>query len=549
MVKKLLLTSQAIFGRQQSSILSAAMVITVTSLVSAVLGLFKNRLLITYFFGLAGGRQELDAYWVAFRLPELVFQLLVIGSLSAAFIPVYARCLKKGREEASLVASSVMNIVLLGFAVASIVIFVFANQFIQLITSTKNFSMEQVILAAQLTKIMLLAQFFFAVSNFLTGMIQAEQRFLVPALSPAVYNLGIIIGIVGLTPLLGIYGPAVGVVIGALMHLVMQIPLVWHLGYRYQPAIQLKLSGVGEMLRLMPPRIFAISVNQIELFATVFFATALPAGSLTIMNIATQLISAPIRVFSIPIGQASLPFLSQTVAEKAFLAYKKTLIQSLHQILFLALPAGMLLLILRIPLVRLVYGAAEFPWSATLLTGRVVALLSVSLFAQAAIQLLNRGYYALHNTKLPLWIALIAVIINISVAFLSVFVYEWGVLGLAAGISLASLVQMGLLLFFLLPYLGRGRDLWWEPVKMMLATAVMGLCLWAPLRLLDRYVFDTTRVIPLVGLTLVVSLIGGVVYLGLAWGLNIPELRAFGHLLGRLGNWRQVLKQTEEVLE
>lgn len=550
MVKKLLLTSQAIFGRQQSSILSAAGIITLSSLLSAFLGLWRNRLLVGSFFGTPEARLQLDAYWVAFRLPELIFQILVIGSLSAAFIPVFSKHLKQNRPEAFAIASSVMNIVLLIFGLLAIVIFIFAVPFTHLMTSA-NFSEAQIMLAAQLTRIMLLAQFFFAISNFLTGAIQAEQRFIIPALSPAAYNVGIILGIIFLSPVIGIYGPAIGVVIGACLHLLLQIPLARTLGFHYTPRIWWHHAGVREMVRLMPPRIFAISVNQIELFATVFFATALPTGSLTIMNIATQLMSAPVRIFSVPIGQASLPFLSKNVADGDKVIFKKTLLQSLHQVLFLALPAGMLLLILRVPLVRLAYGAAEFPWFATILTGKVVALLSVSIFATASNHVLTRAYYALHNTRLPLWISLVSVLINIIIAYLSVFVFGWEVLGLAVGVSTSAIVQMILLTIFIVPHLKplTAGELLASPIKMAGAAMCMALALWIPMRLLDRYVFDTTRVIPLLVLTVIVSLIGGLVYLSLAWFFRIAELDAFMQVFKKLGNWRGVLTQSTEVIE
>jgi putative peptidoglycan lipid II flippase len=542
--------SQKIFSRQQNSILSAATMITGSSLLSALLGLWRNRLLISRFFGDPVLEKQLDAYWVAFRLPELVFQLLVIGSLSAAFIPVYSAYKEKHRGEANHIASSMMNLVLLAFLILSSFIFFFAEQFNSMITSA-NFSPEQVILAAQLSRIMLLAQFFFAISNFLTGVIQAEQRFLIPALSPLAYNAGIIIGIIFLSPFIGIYGPAVGVVIGALLHLLLQIPLALKLGFIYRPVVDFTHKGVKEMLHLIPPRTLAISVNQLELFASVFFATALAPGSLTILNIAQALMSAPTRIFSAPIGQASLPFLSKEIARGEMSRFKETFTSSLHHIFFLALPAGMLLLILRIPLVRLAYGTPEFPWAATLLTGKAVAIFSLSLFAQGATLILVRGFYALHNTKIPFVVALISVFLNISFSYVTVFLLSWGVLGIAAAMSFSSISQFLMLMALLSRKVGgfNVRYLIGSPIKMLLASAAMGVGLWVPMRLLDRYVFDTTRVIPLIILTVIVGLIGAVVYLALAYLFRIQEVYSYTQLVHKVGNWRQALEESDEVIE
>lgn len=550
MVKNIFDTSKALLSRRQNSILTAAAVITGSSLLSALLGLWRNRLLIGYFFENPITRQQLDAYWVAFRLPELIFQLLVIGSLSAAFIPVYSTYKEKSRSEANHIASSMMNLVLLAFSLVSLVLFIFAEPFNNLITSV-NFLPHQIKLAAQLSRIMLFAQFFFAISNFLTGIIQAEQRFLIPALSPLAYNFGIIAGLIFLSPLIGIYGPAIGVVIGALLHLLLQLPLAKKLGYRYQPLITWQHPGFQEMLHLIPPRTLAISVNQLELFASVYFATALSSGSLTILNIAQALMSAPTRIFSVPLGQASLPFLSQEVAQGTLDKFKTTLLDSLHHILFLAFPASMLLLILRIPLVRLAYGAPTFPWSATLLTGKAVAIFSLSLFAQGGVHLLIRGFYALHNTKTPLLIALFSVFINIFFSYLSTFIFSWGILGLALAMTLASFFQFFVLLFLLFRSLGSFPlySLLLPPTKMLFAAAAMGLSLWLPMRLLDLYVFDTTRVLPLILLTLIVGLTGSLVYIFFCVRFHLPEVQAYARLLHKLGNWRQVLAQSEEAIE
>jgi putative peptidoglycan lipid II flippase len=550
MWQRFISSSRRLFSKEHSSILSAAVVITGSNLISALLGLMRNRMLIGRFFETESLQFQLDAYWVAFRLPELVFQLLVIGSLSAAFIPVYANYRRrKGEEESNHIASSMMNIVLLVFGFLSLVVFIFAEPFIRMITSV-NFSQEQVQLAANLSRIMILAQLFFAVSNFLTGIIQAHQRFLVPALTPVAYNLGIIAGIYFLTPLLGIYGAAVGVVIGAFIHLALQLPLAKNLGYRYSFRFDWKHPGVKEIIRLMPPRTLAISVSQIELFASVYFATSLSAGSLTILNIAQQLMSAPNRIFSIPIGQASLPFLSKTVAENNLAAFRKTLWSSLNQILFVGLPAGMLLLILRIPLVRLVYGAPEFPWQATLLTGKTVAVLALSLFAAGGNQILVRAYYALHNTKTPFFIGLTSVVVNISLSALFVFYYGWGVLGIALAMTLATLLQFGLLLWGLREHMGPWHFPQFLPFfKTLSASSVMGLGLWLPMRLLDQFVFDTTRTVPLIALTVIVGLIGGAVFMLLAYLLKIPELYAYQGLLKKVPLWQSIWSKSGEVIE
>lgn len=550
MVHSLLSTGRKILSRQSSSILSAASVITGASLISALLGLLRNRLLISRFFGTEILKAQLDAYWVAFRIPELVFQLLVIGAMSAAFIPVYSKYREKNEADANQMAASMLNLVLMLFFFLSVIIFVKAEWFNRMITST-NFSPEQVALAASLTRVMLVAQMFFAASNFMTGIIQANQRFLLPALSPLAYNVGIIIGIVGLSPYLGIYGPAWGVVLGALLHVLIQLPQALTLGFKPNWKLNLKHPGIKEMLRLMPPRVLAISVDQIELFASVYFTTALAPGSLTMLNLGQQLMNAPTRVFSVPIGQASLPFLSKEAVENRLEGFRRTLTQTLNQVLFLAFPASVLILVLRVPLVRLAYGAAEFPWTATLLTGKLVAIFAISIFAYGGIHVLARGYYALQDTKTPFLVALGSMLLSVVFMMINTKWLNWGILGIGLALSVSTLIQFEAL-FLLMDRKYRAID--WKLIissqwKTLMASVVMGILLWGPMRLLDKWVFDTTRTVPLILLTVIVGLIGGGAFLGLAKWLGVPELAAFTGVFNKFGKWKAILAESNEVLE
>lgn len=550
MVKKLLATSEKLFQSQSSSILSAATVITGANLLSAFLGIVRNHLLVSRFFGTEMLRQQLDAYWVAFRIPELVFQLLVVGALSAAFIPIYNKYRESDQEDANRMAASMMNIVILVFVGLSAIIFIGAEPFNRLITST-SFTVDQVNLAATLTRIMLLAQLFFAASNFMTGVIQANQRFLVPALSPLAYNLGIILGIVILSPMIGIYGPAVGVVVGALFHLLIQWPFAKKLGFHLQPKINWQHPGVKEMGRLMLPRALAISVDQVELMVSVYFATALSAGSLTMLNLAQQLMNAPLRIFSVPIGQASLPFLSAESAKGSMDKFKQTLTQTLNQVLFLAFPASALLLVLRIPLVRLAYGAAVFPWSATLTTGRLVALMTLAIFAYGVFHIMIRAFYALHDTKTPFWVALGSVVLVVILMAWLVWGWGTGVMGIGLALTIANILE-AVVLTIIIQWKYRVIDiklLIGSQIRIVFISCLMGLALWGPMRFLDTWVFDTTRTLPLVGLTVIVTGFGLGVYLFLAWLCRVAELRPFVRLIKKLNGWRAVLSASDEVLE
>lgn len=519
---------------KQSSVFVAAVILMIAVLASRLLGLLRDRFLAAYFFDGASAGQ-LDIYFAAFRLPDMVFQLLVVGALSAAFIPVFTHYLVKDKLEAWHVASTVISLGVAGFLGLSGLIFFLAEPLSQLIAP--SFSVQDLALMVTITRWLLLAQLSFLVSNFLTGILQSEQLFIVPALSPIVYNLGIILGTWLLSPIWGIFGPVAGVIFGAALHFLIQLPFVRALGFRFKWSFDWRHPGVRRIGRLMLPRTLALAISQIELTVAVFIATGLPAGSLAIFYFAQHLNSLPVGLFGATIGQAALPSLAKNAHEEASLIkFKQLFISSLNQVLYLSMPAGMMLLILRLPAVRLAFGAKNFPWEATILTGQVVALFALSVFAQSAIQILVRGFYALGNTKTPFIIGSVSVLANVILSFLLVYRYNWGVLGLAGAISLASFIQITLLFISINKLLhGFSIDEFWAPlVKMTAATIITGIGLYVPFRWLDQYVFNTARTIELIGFSLLTGVIGVGVYLCLTNLFKIKEANRFIETLKRL---------------
>jgi len=543
MVKNLIKNSRHLLNRRQNSILSAASVLMVTVLLSRLLGLLRDRFLAGTFF--ADKAWQLDVYFAAFRLPDMIFQLLVVGALSAAFIPVFTQYIQTKKHQAWHIASSVITIGLVLFVLLGLVLFIFAAPLNQLIAP--SFTPLQLALMTRLTRLLILAQASFLVSNFITGILQSHQHFLIPALSPLAYNLGIIFGILVLSPLIGIYGPVIGVILGAFLHLLVQLPLVKRIGFHYRPSFDIKHPGVRRIGRLMLPRTLALAVSQIELTVAVFIATSLSPGSLAIFYFAQHLNALPVGLFGATIGQAALPSLSRQQNSASIDKFKQLFLSSFNQILYFSLPASMILLVLRIPMVRLAFGARGFPWQATLLTGKVVAFFAISVFAQAVIQILVRAFYALANTRTPLVLGTLAVILNVCLSFVFVYQFNLSILGLALAISLASFFHAGLLLF----YLNRAvngfdkRVLLTPFFKMALATALTGLALWLPLRILDRYVLNTAKTFQLLILTLITLITGLITYLALSKLLKINQYRAFFTLFRRLRNFPKLLSHTE----
>lgn len=543
MVQKILSRSQGILNRKSSSILSAATIIAASFLLSAFLGLIRNRLLAARFFG--GLEGDLDVYFAAFIIPDTVFQLLVVGAVSAAFIPIYQSYLKKSFKKANFMANVALTWVTTILLIFSVMIAIFARPLSALLS---HYTGNQLDLMVNLIRLMSVAQVFFTFSSFLTGVLQAQRRFLIPAIAPLFYNLGTILGILILTPFLGIYSAAIGVIFGALLHVFIQLPSAFHSGYFPKIHYRLKHKGVRLMLHLMPPRTISLALVQVERIVSLNLASALSAGSFTIFNFARQIYVLPISLFGVSLGQASFPTLSEQALDKDQAKFSETLGKTILQIFFFCLPAAVLILILRIPIVRIIFGAKNFPWDATLLTGKALAIFSLSIAPQAAVQLLTRAFYAKKNTKTPLIINIATLILFVVSSYLFTDTFAWGVLGMSFAMSLSNALNFFVLYLVIragLPSLKITKEI----IKMLLVSSLTAIALWIPMKLLDQFVFDTTRTVPLLILTAIVSITGLTVYFGLAYLLKINQFIDVQRLFGKLGNWRQVFAETDEVIE
>lgn len=547
MVNKLFTNTKDFFGKQQTSILAAGGIIMTTVFASRILGLVRDRLLTARFTP-----DELGLYFAAFRLPNMVFELIVVGALSSAFIPVFTYFLSKNQKtHAFHLASSVINIGLVIFALFALIIFLFTPSISSFIAPGYSDSERQTVVF--FTRIMLIAQVLpLIVGNFLTGVLQSYKKFIIPALAPVIYNIGAIIGIVLFTPHLHLFAPVVGVVLGAFLFCIIQMPAVLSLGYQHLPVFDYRDKGVKEVGRLMLPRTIGLAVSQIDSTVDLILASLLGARSVAIFNLAQHLQYVPVGLFGASIAQAALPTLSELQARKNMKEFKKAFLTTFHQILFLTLPAAVLLIVLRIPLVRLVFGASQFDWPATVMTGKTLAFFSLSLFAQAQVHLLTRAFYSLYDSKTPVVIGSIAVAINTLLSIFFIRFLKLPVWGLGLSASIGSTVHAFLLLLLLDRTVSAfdRKSLIIPSIKMITASFITAFSLYVPMKLMDQLVFDTTRTFNLFLLTGTASIIGLSVYAFLAWFLNIEEVKLFYHLAKKVMKVKPAIIETpSEVID
>jgi putative peptidoglycan lipid II flippase len=535
--------------KQQTSILSAAAIITIANIISAGSGFIRERVMLGIFYTDATQSKEAyTAFKLAFQIPDILFQLIILGALSAAFIPVFTSIRKKSEKDALVMASIVLNILLVLFVIMGIGVFIFAEPITQLRTGAE-FTSHQLEIATNLTKIMLFGQLFFALSNLLGAFLQSYQRFIIPSIAPIFYNIGILIGVYFFSSTYGIYSAGIGVVIGAFLHMALHLPLSLKLGYRFIFSLNIFHPGVKELLLIAPARVLTIAVNQLETLGMGYFLTTVGSVSFLLFTLAQSVIAIPIRFFSIPISQAALSFLSKESANKELDRFKELVTQSLNQISFLTMPAAVLVLILRVPIVRFLFGTNDFPWSDTVTTGKIVAILALSIAAQAMSQLLTRAFYSLKDTRTPLLITLCTVTFYVGSTFLVITQTTFGVLGIATTMAVTEICKTFLLIgFFDHKLQGAFAKKFWLPqFKILAAAFLMAIFLYLPFRILDQLVFDTSRTIELIGLSAVTATIGSLVYIYFAALFDIQELRLLSTALASLRISSKHLPATQEV--
>jgi putative peptidoglycan lipid II flippase len=512
------------------------------------LGLIRQRLLVSLFHA----SNTLGIYLYATQLPDTLFQLTIAAALSSAFIPVFADYLTKGKEhEAHKMASTLLAVGFTVFTILSLILAIFAREILQIFNLGSNFSAQDMILMTNLTRIIIFGELLFIVGTFFTALLQSYNHFFVPGIAVALYNLGIILGVLMFSHTLGIYATAIGSILGGVIFILVQLPLARKVGFHFTPDLSyIKSEGVKKIGKLMWPRTVSVIVFQFGTIAIGSFISFLndPGRMNVIFDFAKILAFAPVALFGQTIAQAAFPVLSREKDRPQ--EFKTTFINSFNQMLYLVLPISVLILVLRIPLVRLVFGASGFDWDATRLTGLTLAYFSISIFAQSLIALTLRAFYALHNTKVPLIVGGISTAILIFLAYVFITDFHMGVESLGMAFSIASIIQL-VILFLLLEKRVGGfgkRILFASWSKFFISSFLTAFALYLPLKLLDQSVFDTTRTINLILLTGVSSLFGLLLYLFLTWFLDVKEAKAYMLMFTKVGNWKDILKKSQELL-
>jgi putative peptidoglycan lipid II flippase len=459
-------------GRPTESITAAAFIIALSGFASRFLGLFRDRILASQF----GAGDILDSYYAAFRIPDLLYNLLIVGALSAAFIPVFTSLISSDKEEEGWnLTSGILNLNVLALIILAAIFSTFAPFIMHLITP--GFSGGKMTLTVMLTRIMFLSPVFLGISAIFGGVLVSFKKFLIYSIAPIMYNFGIIIGALFFVKFMGPAGLAWGVVLGAFMHMLIQYPAVKFSGFKFKLLLTkaFKDAHVRKVIRLMIPRTLGIAANQINFLVITIFASTLASGSLAVFNFANNIQSFPLGIFGVSFAVAVFPALSAHAARGMHDEFSKDFSKAFRRILFFIIPLSIFILLLRAQIVRVVLGSGQFNWEDTVLTFETLGFLTASLFAQCLVPLLTRAFYAIHNTKTPFYIALVSEIVNITLVLL--LIKKFAVSGLAIAFSAASIVNMVLLFSMLRKKVGNldEKNILDTTIKIILAGAVAGI--------------------------------------------------------------------------
>ncbi|MDP3994104.1 MAG: murein biosynthesis integral membrane protein MurJ [bacterium] len=509
---------------------TASIMIGAFSLLSKILGLgrilaFSNRL---------GLGQEFDIYVAAFRLPDLIFNLLILGTLSVAFIPVLVGYLNKNREEAEKFSSTIFNFTLLVMGVFGVLGFLLSGWFAKIIVP--GFSADAQAATASLTRILMLSPVFFSLSSVLTAYLHSFKRFFIAAISPLFYNLSIIAGVIFLYPKFGLPGIAWSVVAGAFLHFLLQFPMGIRLGLKPLRFWDLSQQGVKKFAKLFLPRVFGLELGQISLLATSVLGSYLASGTLAVFYIAYDLETVPVGIFAVSFAIAAFPMLSEFFEKGDMSSFRTFFSRTAVQILFLIIPISVLTILLRAQIVRLIPGALEgtkFTFADTRLTAEALGFFAISLFAQSLVPLLARCFYAMRNTIIPVISGLVAGVINIGLAIIlrplaSPYAF-------AIAFSIAAIAQMLILFIWLRRRLAEFDDefLYVRTIKICISSIIMAMTAYLTLYLVAPLV-NMVAYWGILVQTLSAVAVAAATYLGAGLLVKLPEARG---LFGILRSW------------
>ena len=514
------------------SVKSAAIVLASSTLVSALLGLFRDRLLNSYYLGTYP--TGIDAYTAAFTIPDFMFFILTSGALAVSFIPVFNQRLASGNKKSAWeLSSSLLNLLALLTFVTSILIIIFADPLIRYIVSP-GLDESGMILAINMTRVIAINPFLFSIATVLTSMQQAVGRFVFYAVAPAIYNIGIIIGITCFTGGInlfgiqifegGIMGVALGVILGAIIQLIVALIGLFGLGFDYEFKINWKNQGFRTILKLLPPRSLDQGIDYVNSLVSTNLSSRMGAGAVRSFDQATTLHTVPVSLVGVAISTAFFPKLTEELGDGERAEFYNTFRKALRTIIWISLPVAIIAFFGRGYVTSFISNIGNNDSNGTI--SSVLGTLCVAIFARSVFHIASRGFYAYQDTKTPFRVSVVAIGLTIGLSVLFYFM-NWGVDGLGLAQSLGAMIEIIILLFILQKrsdYKILDKEFWKAFFRMLFATLITGCVAFSLTKFIPLMATDSSLVITIPKFALIAAL-SSLSYIIASFFLNLEEVK------------------------
>ncbi len=506
--------------KQHEQITRSAGLVGSLTFLSRIAG-YARDVVIAYFFGATA---LTDAFWVAFRIPNLLRRLFAEGSLTISFIPVFTQYLEtKNKEEAKKVADAVFTILVFLLILISIGGILLSPYIIKLFAA--GFDESTFELAVSLNRIMFPYIIFISLTALSMGVLNSLRHFFAPAFSPVILNICIIVAVFFLYKNFNvpIYAAAVGVIAGGILQLIFQLPFLYGRGFLFSFRKQVRHPAVKKIGFLIIPQLFGVAVYNINILVNTQYASFMTEGTISYLYFAERLIEFPLGIIAVSIATVLLPSLSSYVSKKEFDKFKETYSFTLRLMFFILIPALVGLIVLRVPICNLLYQRGEFDYAATVFTSQALLGYAVGLWAVGGIRITAPAFYSMQDTKTPVIIAFIAFIVNAVLGYVLGFTFGYKHTGLALASSISSIINFVLLFYLIERRVGNIniKSIIVLLVKLTAISGVMGVVIWriSKLTFWNESAFSLEKI----GILAASIVIAAVIYFLLAKILKIEE--------------------------
>jgi putative peptidoglycan lipid II flippase len=534
-----------ILNSSQNTVTGAAVILTIAVLLSRVLGLLRDRLLAGSF----GASINLDVYFAAFRIPDLVYSVIFAGGVIVSLLPLFSELYSKDKEKSWDTINNILSLFTLAYIVSSILFFIFTPQIISSMVSGFDESSIQTTIA--LTRLIFVSVFFFGLSSIFSTILNYFNRFVSYSLAPIIYNLGIIFGIIFLSPYFGVFGAGLGVIIGSILHFLIQLPSAIKCGYRYKFIVDFNNPALKEFIGLIIPRTIASSSSQVNFIVITFIASGIGAGAISVFNLSNNLRYLPIGIIGVSFATAIFPLLSKLWTESKKDEYFKEFRKVFNEVMYISFPIGVLIFVLRNEIVDIVLRTGNFGSAAATITAAALGLYFLSTAAQCLVPILLRGFFSLKDTITPTAVAIFFVLANIVLSFFFVSIFNgsnllvtftkiilgldgtanFSVLGLVVAFNVGLILEFFLLFYFFYKTVGDFgiKEIFNTFLKVLFSSMVMGVAAWYLLPVLKTILGNS-----FIGMSsqfVIICLVSLVIYGALTMILKMSEIRAVKNII------------------